>query len=395
MFSFKEFLAEAFDSQHVGHLTHFEDAGHESGHHGADNAITALHRLHDHILHGKHDSNLTTKVDGGVSVVAGKHPINGKNFVAYKGAINKIGTGDEKGVCYSHSDVDKHFKDKPYLKDKMKTTLDHAHKILPEHGVFQGDLLHAGQHEVKHKGDKVSLTPNTITYSAKKSSTEGKKIADSKLGVSFHTKYTHYDRTGLHAEPVHHGEFKHHDDVYHLSTSNDTSKANYTDEHQAKFAHHMNEASKIHDKVNSHEMYDAIHPHGAHISTYINKNVREGTAPTTEDLKHHIKGHYQKEIGKLKTDAGKSRKSNVRDNVVNHIDANKHHFDDYFKMHHHLTQAKNTLVNVLDHADHPLEHHIEGKKTHPEGYVSYHAGKPFKAVNREEFSKANFAKARD
>lgn len=391
--SFKQFITEAFDSQHVGHLTHFEDAGHESGHEGASHAIKALHKMHDHMLHGRHDSSLTTKVDGGVSWAASNnHPINGKKFVSYKGAIGKIGTDNETGVCYSHADIDKHFEGKPYLIGKMKSLLDHAHKVLPHHGVFQGDLLHTGD-DVKHTKDKVSFAPNTISYSAKKSSAEGKKIAASRLGISVHTKYNHHPDHGLIAEPVKHDELKHHDDVYNLSTSNDTSKANYTEEHQAKFAHHMNEAEKIH--ANGHEMYSAIHPHGSHIGTYINKCVRSSDTPSTEGLKKHIHSSYQKDIDKLKTESGKSKKEAHRNAVLNHIDTNSHHFDNYFKMHHHLQQAKNTLVHVLDNADHPLEHHIEGKKTAPEGYVSYHSGKPFKAVNREAFSKANFAKVRD
>lgn len=395
MISFKYFLNEAFDSQHIGHLTHFEDAGHESGHAGASHAIAALHAMHDHIVRGAHNSALTTKVDGGVAVITGHHPSTGKPFVAYKSAIGKIGTSEETGVCHSHDDIERHFKNKPYLKDKMRAVLDHAHKVLPKHGIFQGDVLHAGKEdEVKHENGKVSITPNTITYSAESSSAEGKKLAKSKLGISFHTKY-HQDEHGqLYAKPVDHTDFKQHDDVYNLSTSIDTSRAHYSSEDQAKFKNHMADAEKIH-KSGGHKMYDSIRPISAHISTYINKTVRDKSTPSTEGLKAHIQSHYQKEIDKLKTDAGKKRKQDAATSILNHIDDNAHHFDNNFKMHHHLTQAKNILVHTLNAADHPLEHHIGDKKSHPEGYVAYHNGKPLKAVDRSEFSAANFAKARD
>jgi len=55
----------------------------------------------------------------------------------------------------------------------------------------------------------------------------------------------------------------------------------------------------------------------------------------------------------------------------------------------------NMFKTFLNKADHPLDHHIGDKKTSPEGYVFYHHGKPFKAVDRQELAKANFAKSRD
>ena len=66
-------------------------------------------------------------------------------------------------------------------------------------------------------------------------------------------------------------------------------------------------------------------------------------------------------------------------------------------MHHHLQQAKNTLVNSLETHEGGLSHHIDGKKSKPEGYVVNHEHKPgqeepSKLVNRPEFAKANLLK---
>ncbi len=169
-------LKEAVEEQghHVTHLSHVEDLPHEYGHNGGSTAIRTLHNVHNHIEHGARNSNLTTKIDGGVSIVTGKHPVSGKQFVAYKGALNKIGSDDESRLSFSHHDIDKNFADKPWLKEKMKHVLDHAHKILPHHGIYQGDFLF--DHNDKHyEGNNVSFTPNTITYSANKNSAEGKK----------------------------------------------------------------------------------------------------------------------------------------------------------------------------------------------------------------------------
>ena len=84
--------------------------------------------------------------------------------------------------------------------------------------------------------------------------------------------------------------------------------------------------------------------------------------------------------------------------LVDHIEKNKSHYDNLLTMHHHLQQAKNTLVNSLETHEGGLSHHIDGKKSKPEGFVINHEhnGKtePTKLVNRAEFAKANLLKVR-
>jgi len=67
-------------------------------------------------------------------------------------------------------------------------------------------------------------------------------------------------------------------------------------------------------------------------------------------------------------------------------------------MHHHLQQAKNTLVRNLEKHEGGLQHHIGGVKSKPEGFVINHKFKgktePTKLVNRAEFAKANLLKSR-
>ena len=67
-----------------------------------------------------------------------------------------------------------------------------------------------------------------------------------------------------------------------------------------------------------------------------------------------------------------------------------------FKMHGHLQKAKDVLVKNLNQHTGGFEHHIDGNKTDPEGFVinHEHEGKtePTKLVNRKEFSRANLLK---
>ena len=111
-------------------------------------------------------------------------------------------------------------------------------------------------------------------------------------------------------------------------------------------------------------------------------------------MKKHITNQYKKAGSKLKTPAAQSRKNTEAQSHLQHIDANKQHYDNLLTMHHHLQQAKNVLVSTLAQHEGGLEHHIDGKKTGPEGFVVNHAGEPTKLVDRKEFAKANLLKVR-
>jgi hypothetical protein len=91
----------------------------------------------------------------------------------------------------------------------------------------------------------------------------------------------------------------------------------------------------------------------------------------------------------LKTPAAQGRKQAELKSHMDHIEKHKKSYEAILKMHHHLQQAKNTLVNTLEQHAGGLEHHIGDKPTGPEGFVVNHAGEPTKMVNRKEFAKAN------
>jgi len=404
MLNFKLYLVEQFEqklfesieekTRLIKHLSHVEDLGHEFGHEGTEHAIGALSAAAQHIEHGKHDSSFTSKIDGGISIVAGKHPINGKQCVAYKSALDKVGTDKEHSakVCYSHADIDKHYSDKSHVAVPLHHALDNAHKVLPKDGLHQGDVLFTSKTK-KEEGDKISFEPNTIKYSAKKSSAEGKKISKARFGAAWHTSYQMIGGK-LQSSPINHDTLKNHDDSYNLSTSNDTGRAHFSEADKAAVNGHIESARKIH-KDGGQDMHSAVHNIGNHVSTYINQTVRDDKKPSTEGLKSHIASKGKKEFDSLKTEKAKNKKIDDTQNTIGHVDNNSAHFDNYFKMHHHLQQAKDIIVKTLDNADHPLEHTINGKKSHPEGYVFNHKGLPVKLVQRKVFSKANFGKVRD
>ena len=242
---------------------------------------------------------------------------------------------------------------------------------------------------------KVSFTPNTITYTAK--GPEAEKIKKSKIGVVVHTQYHGKDIHDLKSDPhpdVH--RFKQHPDVWHKSAEHDTSKIDYPEKDQNEFHKHMESAKKIHEK-HGEKMYSATERHqgaSGHLETYINHTVRSDEKPSTEGFKNHLSAKLRKKAESYKTSASKEKIEKELNDHIQHIDKNKEHYDNLLKMHHHLQTAKNILVKNLNKHTGDLEHHIDGKKTDPEGYVIHHNGQASKLVNRSEFSKANLLKVR-
>ena len=168
---------------------------------------------------------------------------------------------------------------------------------------------------------------------------------------------------------------------------------NLSKQESDQFEHHMSAAKELHDKM-PHDFHDIVGKHSEHVSTYINQTVRSGDKPTTKGLRAHIAARHQKAIDSVFTQASKAKKKASMEADLAHHDEHEQHFANALKIHHHIQSAKNILVNGLNNASkkhNPLEHHIDGQETHPEGYVAHHNGQSIKLVNRAEFSRANFA----
>jgi hypothetical protein len=402
MISFTSFLTEeaASEGGQLKHIHHAEDRPLMHGHAGFEHAYGALQQAHEHIKSGSKSSNLTMKYDGSPSIVFGHHPSNGKFFVATKGAFNK-----NPKINHTEKDIEKNHGHAPGLVKTLKHALKHLPKVTPKTGVYQGDVMHHEDskhlHEgfiVEAKGSKVSFTPNTITYTAH--GDDAKKIKKSKIGVVVHQKYTDDMK---HATPhVDHKNFKEHPDVHIHGAEHDTSKVHHSAENEKEFNKHMKAAKDIHD-THGHKMYDAVHhAHGGetgHLSTYINHTVRHDEVPHVKGFQAHLYSQHEKMANKVKTPKAKTEKRTEGEHQIKHVEKNKSAYGHLFSMHHHLHQAKNSLVKSLETHEGKYEHHIEGKKSKPEGFVVNHkpeGGKeePTKLVNRAEFAKANLLKVR-
>jgi len=395
MLTFQSFLKEETEGGELKHIHHAEDRPLMHGHAGFEHAHAALMNAHRHMKAGAKNTNLTMKYDGSPSIVFGHHPKNGKFFVATKSAFNK-----NPKINHTEKDIEKNHGHAPGLVTSLKHALKHLPKVTPKTGVYQGDLMHHAdtkvlkeEHLFEAAKNKVSFTPNTITYTAH--GPEAAKIKKSKVGVVVHHKYSADMKT---ASPhVDHENFKEHPDVHIHGAEHDTSKVKHSEANEKKFQNHMHAAREIHD-TNGHKMYDAIHPahsgeHG-HLATYINHTVKHDEVPNTKGFKTHLWQQHQKMAAKVKTEKSKKEKVGEGEKQIAHVEKNAHHYSNLFSMHHHLQQAKNSLVGSLETHEGHYQHHIGGKKSKPEGFVVHHEGQPTKLVNRSEFAKQNLLKVR-
>jgi len=385
MLNFKSFLSEEREAKQIKHLTHVEDRPLQSGHGGTEHAISSLLAAHDHIASGTNSSQLTTKYDGSPAIVYGRHPTTGKFFVASKSAFNKT-----PKINYTEQDIDKNHGHAPGLAEKLKAALKHLPKVAPKKGVYQGDLMFTHD-DLEHHDKGVSFHPNPsgIRYTAK--GKEAEKAKNAKIGLVTHLTYHGDDPTKLNAShEVDHENFGQHKDVYHINANMDTSKVRMSPKDKKEFDSHINAAKQIHDK-NGKAIYDATARHqgpSGHLETYINQTVRSGATPDHKGFAKHLEQKYNNDIEKLKTDKSKDKKKQELQDHLYHIDAHSEHYNNLFKLHNHLQQAKNVLVKTLN--QHQIfDHHHNGTEANPEGYVFHHNGESDKLIHRHEFSRRN------
>lgn len=385
MLRFTSFLREEQEAKQIKHLTHLEDRPLQSGHAGAEHAISSLLAAHNHISSGMHSSQLTTKYDGSPAIVYGRHPTTGKFFVASKSAFNKT-----PKINYSEEDIDRNHGHAPGLAEKLKAALKHLPKIAPKKGVYQGDMMFT-QDDLEHHDNGVSFHPNPsgIKYTAK--GAEADRARKAKIGLVTHLVYHGQDPTSLNAHHgVDHENFRENDDVYSVDPRMDTSKVHFSNKDKKEFKQHIDAAQQIHD-IHGHAMYDATSRHsgpGGHLETYINQTVRTGATPDHKGFSKYLENKYNTDIEKLKTDKGKDKKKQELQDHLYHVDANSEHYNNLFKLHNHLQQAKNVLVRVLNQHQ-TFEHHHDGAEANPEGYVFHHNGETDKLIHRHEFSRRN------
>ena len=134
---FEDYVLLTEAASKPGHIDHLEELVLLRGQEGYDQARTALSNLLSH-LQGKSKRKINTSVkwDGAPAIFAGKHPVNGKFFVATKSIFNK-----EPLINYTEADINDNHEGKPGLQAKLKQALNILPKLGMGNNVLWGDYM--------------------------------------------------------------------------------------------------------------------------------------------------------------------------------------------------------------------------------------------------------------
>jgi hypothetical protein len=258
--------------------------------------------------------------------------------------------------------------------------------------------------------DGVSYTvfhPNTIAYAVRNDSNEAKLIRQARVGIVVHTSYTGDSFENMRASyNVKASSFKKTKSVW-LQDANlrDLSgTATLTKKDTDEVTRALSQAGKIFNKVKGNVLNElsANESLAKKVETYNNTFVRRGekvtnTSKHASGLVKWLEDKWQKEIDKLKTQAGKDRKIAARDEELAFFKKhNKNALKAIFDLQNAIVVAKLIIINKLNKVN-SIDtfikksdgFHVAGT----EGFVAIDKlkGGAVKLVDRLEFSYNNFS----
>ena len=401
-------LNEAVESQH---LEHIEDLMFKDLDGGIANSMSLMTTIIKTLASKTPTAKMiiTTKWDGAPAVVAGKHPSNGKFFVALKHAT----TSKNPKINFTVNDIKTNHGDNADLVNKLTLCLENLPAVLPSTGVYQGDLMFSSssRKEMDIGGVKnYVFRPNTILYAVPVDSPLGKKIGAAKLGIVFHTSYSGKSTTlqGMNKGTLASLDgFKQTANVWFSAatlpspptgktfvTASDAEQIVALLKLMKPLAPKVKSFLKVLAKAHKSDIFDELMP-------FINVGVRAGISKyDTSKLKNHIGSKYDLAISKLKQPKNAAAKQKAKMDALKFIDAYSSQFELMFQLHSLISEAKLIVIKRLSEVKTigtylPTNKGI--KATNPEGFVAVCGDtcQMIKLVDRIEFARANFNLAKD
>ena len=304
------------------HMEHFEDLMFNKGHEGIKEMLQILERIKKSFFEGcgkGEELKYSEKIDGAPSIVFGLDPLDNKFFVSTKSFFTQA-----RKAPKSHAEIDSLFGDKPDLAHTLKVAFDEL-KAIGVDGVYQGDMLFTKKmlERVKVGGrDYITFQPNTVVYAVP---AEMKGFSTYNMGFAIHT---HYKQVGgsfraeiLKSVP----NIRKTNTLYLVSPVIDIQKPDTCDPNYKAFmdAHKQILASvkfiKAADinKIAKSSLAPMLK------SFAVTAYTRGGGVLTKSAFKTFVEGKEQKEIDKLKSEAGKEKRRQKAQATLEEIDGMK------------------------------------------------------------------------
>ena len=382
------------------HLEHLEDEMLNYGTDGCAAAVAFLKELRKMLGHQDSQGFMQTKWDGAPSVICGVHPYTKRFFVGTKSVFNKT----EPKLCFLPGDVDTYYTGD--LAEKLKFSLEYFSKLGIE-GVVQGDLLYTSDLKTETvNGERLyTFRPNTITYGIPVDHPLGIAARQSKIGVVFHTHYTGDDLADMQARAG--ADVTGSREALVIKNDTPMHRVGFSAAELRQFDNHVQKIERM-CSLAGNFLDDLVSNMGStgdkkfHISTYIkqffNSEVRAGTQITNVDetvnaLVNFYDEKMQKELGKIKTVANRTKKCALVYQSENYLLDNVYKFKTMIALYKEIQTLKQMVIDKLDHLE-EFRTFVQTdngyKVTTPEGYVMHKDGSMIKFVNRFEFAFNNF-----
>ncbi len=383
----------------IKHLTHLEELILTRQKEGLDVAIEFIKALADS-FNGNVDSGVftTVKYDGAPAIICGYNPENNKFFVSTKSIAAKT-----PKINYTVQDIQTNYGQAPGLAEKMKLALLYLPKVI-KGNVYQCDFMFdkATLKEIEFQGERLlAFRPNTITYAVEVDSELGKKIQNAQIGVVFHTRYTGPSLQQLtKSADVNVSEFNQTPEVWFddAKFKDVSGTATLTDDEKNKIEELLNSVQKASGVTDWLALPNNFYTLA---NTYINTLIRQGKF--VEDPEEAYNGFIEwyntrmdKEIEKLKSETGKQKKIDAKNNTIQFFNTNKMSIVNIFNITKKLADLKKIFFNKYSTAIKTKQFLAQPdgtlKVTPGEGFVAVDkSGNMVKLVDRLEFSRANFA----
>lgn len=340
-------------------IEHPEDLIFTQGSKGALQAITMLKQLPSKA------QDITIKWDGKPAIIFGRQ--NGEFFLTDKAGYT---AKSYNGIAKSPEELERIMNmrsgDRTDLINMYKAIWSDLESATPSGDAwFMGDLLYASTPEIKN--NKITFTPNTVTYSINADSDMGKKIAQSKFGIAVHTANgSPFDNMGV---------FKAGTIQFFGPKMQQAPKIDIPEDILNKIASNVSANARmidgLFDPATLRELKMADLP--ALMKAFANQKVREGNF-------NNMSSQFLQFAKTKVTDAKYQRMEQYVQNNIKVVEV-------IFNIFNTIAVAKTQVIRALDSQGTGIQASVDGEAGH-EGYVS--GG--LKLVDRLRFSRANFAK---
>ena len=392
------------------HLEHLEDEIINNGIDGGRASINFLQSLREMMKgNSSRGVNMTVKWDGAPAIWAGRHPEDGRFFVAKKSLFNK-----EPLFYTSESEIKNASELSGDLETKFLESFRHLSK-LSWNKILQGDLMFTEGDKKMQKIDDVdcvTFQPNTIMYAVDVESELGSKIANAKYGIVFHTTYEGATieelgaSFGANISTLGNSRDVWIDDATYKDVSGNST---LTAKETVALTKSLSTTGKAFRQIKRpalmkfKRVQDTIATKGAGATykTYVNAQIRKGKFKLSfkDYLKHFDDYWKNKVVAKVKMEKTKEQKKQMGEQLRRELLGLKLFINALTIFQTNLVDGKDIIIKGLNKAK-TIGTFVRDKNglkvVNPEGYVAIDSeGKAVKLVDRMEFSLNNFTVAKN